>query len=73
MVKVRWWMTTLALPLAYAALVYLATRPPKATYVFAKPTVITVSDGDDAAIPHGGACDRHTVAEQPASRAGRPK
>ena len=71
MARVRWWMTTVALPLAYAALVYQATRPPKATYVFAKHTVMTVTDGDDPATPGDGACDRHTVTEQPARRAGR--
>ena len=53
MARVRWWMTTVALPLAYAALVYQATRPPKATYVFAKHTVMTVTDKGGPAILHG--------------------
>ncbi len=70
MSRVRWLMTTLALPLAYAAIVYQATRPPKASYKFAKPTVMTVTDDGGPAIPQappGGAgrrADRRAVRPQ---------
>ena len=43
MARLRWVSITIALPLVYLALLYLATRPPKAVYLFANPTVMTVS------------------------------
>jgi TonB family protein len=52
MSRVRWLATTLGLPLAYLALLYYATRPRKAEYVFANPTVMTVSDRGGPAILH---------------------
>jgi TonB family protein len=44
--------TTVALPLVYLVLLYQSTRPPKAVYVFANPTVMTVSDKGGPAILH---------------------
>lgn len=52
MSRLRWLMTTLALPLVYVAVVYQATRPPRAAYRFARPTVMTVSDEGGPAILH---------------------
>ena len=48
----RWVATTIALPLVYIVVLYVATRPPKATYVFGTPTVMTVSDKDGPAVMH---------------------
>jgi outer membrane biosynthesis protein TonB len=53
MVRLRWVSITFALPLVYLALLYFATRPSKAVYVFANPTVITVSDRGGPTILHG--------------------
>ena len=52
MARLRWLMITLALPLAYVVVLYLATRPPKATYTFAQHTVMTVTDKGGPAILH---------------------
>jgi TonB family protein len=52
MSRVRWLAITLALPLAYLAVVYLATRPPKARYAFANPSVMTVTEKGGPAILH---------------------
>lgn len=52
MSRLRWASMTFALPLIYLATLYLATRPPKAVYVFANPTVMTVSDKGGPAILH---------------------
>ena len=52
MSRVRWLAITLALPLAYLAVAYLATRPPKARYAFANPTVMTVTENGGPAILH---------------------
>lgn len=49
MARLRWLTITLGLPLLYLALIYRATRPPKAVYVFAQPTAITVTDKGGAA------------------------
>jgi TonB family protein len=52
MSRLRWASITFALPLIYIAMLYLATRPPKAVYEFANPTVMTVSDKGGPAILH---------------------
>jgi TonB family protein len=52
MARLRWVSITIALPLVYLVLLYQATRPPKAVYVFANPTVMTVSDKGGPAILH---------------------
>src|SRR6516165_7889550 len=52
MARLRWVSITIALPLLYLALLYQSTRPPKAVYVFANPTVMTVSDKGGPAILH---------------------
>src|SRR5262249_53908421 len=40
----RWLAKTVVLPLVYIAVLCVAMQPPKAKYVFANPTVMTVSD-----------------------------
>jgi TonB family protein len=52
MSRLRWLATTIALPLVYIVVLYVATRPPKATYVFANPTVMTVSDKGGPPVMH---------------------
>lgn len=52
MARVRWLTITLALPLVYVAVLYLATRPPKAVYTFPQRTVMTVTDKGGPAILH---------------------
>src|ERR1035438_1946546 len=52
MSRLRWLTVTLALPLLYLAVLYRATRPPKAVYTFAAPTVMTVSDQGGPAVLH---------------------
>ena len=52
MARLRWAAVTIALPLVYLVLLYQATRPPKAVYVFANPTVMTVSDKGGPVILH---------------------
>src|ERR1039457_6316675 len=52
MSRLRWLTITLALPLLYLAVLYRATRPPKAVYTFAQPTVMTVSDKGGPAALH---------------------
>ena len=52
MSRLRWLTITLALPLAYLAVLYLATRPPKPIYTFAQHTVMTVTDKGGPAILH---------------------
>ena len=52
MARLRWVTITLALPLAYVVALYLATRPPKAVFTFAQPTVMTVSDKGGPAVLH---------------------
>ena len=42
--SLRWLTKTIALPLAYIVVLYVATRPPKPIYVFANPTAMTVTD-----------------------------
>jgi TonB family protein len=53
MTRLRWLTITLAPPLAYLAVLYQATRPPKALYRFANPTVMTVTDRGGPAVLHG--------------------
>jgi TonB family protein len=50
MSRVRWLAITLALPLAYLAVVCLPMRPPKAVHTFANPTVMTVMDSGPAVL-----------------------
>jgi TonB family protein len=50
--RVRWLTVTLALPLVYVVVLYQATRPPKAVYTFAQPTVMTVTDKGGPAVLH---------------------
>ncbi|MCX6626457.1 MAG: TonB family protein [Candidatus Solibacter sp.] len=52
MKRLRWLTITLAPPLVYLAVLYQATRPPKAVYAFANPTVMTVTDKGGPAILH---------------------
>ena len=52
MARLRWVAITIALPLVYLVLLYRATRPPKPVYVFANPTVMTVTDKGGPAILH---------------------
>src|SRR5450759_1737956 len=52
MSRLRWLTITLALPLAYLAVLYLATRPPKPIYTFAQHTVMTVTGKGGPAILH---------------------
>src|SRR5438477_2767523 len=52
MARLRWVSITIAPPLVYLGLLYQATRPPNAVYVFANPTVMTVSDKGGPAILH---------------------
>jgi TonB family protein len=52
MARLRWLMGTFALPLAYIAVLYVATRPPQATYVFATPTAMTVTDRGGPPVMH---------------------
>ena len=52
MARLRWVSITIALPLVYLVLLYQATRPPKPVYVFANPTVMTVTDKGGPAILH---------------------
>src|SRR5690242_20652584 len=42
----------ITLPLVYIVAVYVATRPPKATYVFGTRTAMTVSDNDGPPVMH---------------------
>ncbi len=48
----RWLTKTIVLPLVYIVILYAATRPPKPTYVFANPTVMTVSDKGGPPVMH---------------------
>ena len=52
MARLRWVTITLALPLVYVAVLYLATRPPKPEYKFRQHTVMTVTDKGGPAILH---------------------
>jgi TonB family protein len=52
MSRLRWALMTFALPLVYLAVLYQATRPAKAVYVFANPTAMTVSDKGGPAVLH---------------------
>ena len=52
MARLRWVSITIALPLVYVVLLYQATRPEKPVYVFANPTVMTVTDKGGPAILH---------------------
>src|ERR1017187_2795666 len=52
MARLRWVAITLAPPLVYVMVLYLATRPPKPVYTFARHTVMTVTDKGLAAILH---------------------
>jgi TonB family protein len=52
MSRLRWALVTFALPLAYVLILYVATRPPQAVYVFANPTAMTVSDKGGPAVLH---------------------
>jgi TonB family protein len=52
MSRVRWLAMTFALPLVYLAVLYWATRPTKAVYVFANPTSMTVSDSAGPPVLH---------------------
>src|SRR5258708_38079507 len=53
MTRVRRVFTTSAPPLLYLVLIFLGTRPPKAVYKYATPTVMTVTD-------HGGTTVLHS-------------
>jgi TonB family protein len=53
MARLRWVSITLAPPLLYLAVIYLLTRPPKAVYRFAEPTVMTVTEQSGPVIMHG--------------------
>ena len=44
MKRLRWTLLTVGLPLIYAVIVYVATRPPKPLYRLAGKTVMTVTD-----------------------------
>jgi TonB family protein len=48
----RWLTKTIVLPLVYVVVLYVATRPPKPTYVFATPSVMTVSDKGGPPVMH---------------------
>src|ERR1039457_7134932 len=52
MARLRWVAITLAPPLVYVMVLYLATRPPKPVYTFARHTVMTVTDKGGPAILH---------------------
>src|ERR1039457_6997395 len=52
MARLRWVAITLAPPLVYVMVLYLATRPPKPVYTFAQHTVMTVTDKGGPAILH---------------------
>jgi hypothetical protein len=52
MARLRWVSITIALPLVYVVVLYVATRPPKPTYVFATPSVMTVSDKGGPPVMH---------------------
>src|ERR1019366_5542151 len=52
MARLRWVAITLAPPLVYVMVLYLATRPPKPVYTFARHTVMTVTDRGGPAILH---------------------
>jgi len=43
MVKVRWIALSVLLPVLYAAIVFVVTRKHKPKYMFAEPTVVTVT------------------------------
>jgi TonB family protein len=45
-------LTAFAPPLIYLALIYLGTRPPKAVYKYATPTVMTVTDSRGPTVLH---------------------
>ena len=44
MKRLRWTLLTVGLPLLYAVVVYVATRPPQPLYKLSGKTVMTVSD-----------------------------
>jgi TonB family protein len=52
MTGLRWMLTTFAPPLIYLALIYFGTRPPKAVYKYATPTVMTVTDRAGPTVLH---------------------
>jgi protein TonB len=52
MMRVRPVLTTFAPPLIYLVLIYLGTRPPKAVYKYATPTVMTVTDRGGPTVLH---------------------
>jgi TonB family protein len=52
MARLRWVAITLAPPLLYVMVLYLATRPPKPVYTFPARTVMTVSDQGGPAALH---------------------
>ena len=52
MSRLRWLATTIALPLVYIVVLFVATRPPEATYVFGSRTAMTVSDQDGPPVMH---------------------
>ncbi len=45
-------LTTFAPPLIYLALIFLGTRPPRAVYKYANPTVMTVTDRGGPTVLH---------------------
>ena len=52
MTRARRVLTTFALPLLYLALIYFGTRPPKAVYKYATPTVMTVNANSGPTVLH---------------------
>src|ERR1019366_6167326 len=72
MPRLRWVAITLAPPLVYVMVLYLATRPPKPVYTFARHTVMTVTDKGGPAILHAPPA-RDLSAASPARQSGRQR